>query len=184
MTVTFDPATRLDHLENYLKIFHLNLTFEEARVQLLRHRLTGYKLAAELDDGVHDRSYIDEMMMKAYQMVSLHWKTEVKNPYQDPCKGQYELLSGLRSYLYREMSDPFMIFIRSEFRKIFVPTLRLLTELCTSENKYSWEEVKAQLQRIMDELGVEADWEGCEVYLDRYVERVSGILDIGPEPLY
>ena len=51
MAITFDPSTRLDHIEEYLGRFHLNLTFEEGRVQLLRLRLTGYELAALTGEG-------------------------------------------------------------------------------------------------------------------------------------
>ena len=56
--------------------------------------------------------------------------------------------------------------------------MRLLTELCKSENKYSWEEVKAQLQPIMDALKVEVTWEECDAYLERYLEKISAMLEI------
>ena len=179
MAVTFDPETRLSHMDEYLSRFHLNLTFEEGRVQLLRLRLTGYKLAAEIGDS-EARSRVDEMMKKGYQKLGEHWEREAIDPYDDPCQAQYDLLAELRSYVYRDLSEPFMTFIRSEFKKIFVPTLRLLTELCRSENKYTWDQVKVQLQEIMTEIEVDVEWEVCDAYMEGYLEKVSGVLEIGP----
>jgi hypothetical protein len=181
MAVTFDPETRLDHMADYLGRFHLNLTFEEGRVQLLRLRLTGYKLAAEIGDGAGRRRRVDDMIKKGYQSLGEHWERESLDPYDDPCHAQYELLAELRSYVYRDLSEPFMAFIRSEFKKIFVPTLRLLTELCRSENKYTWNQVKVQLQEIMAEIEVDVEWKVCDEYMEGYLAKVSGILKIGDE---
>ncbi len=179
MAITFDPETRLDHMADYLGRFHLNLTFEEGRVQLLRLRLTGYKLAAEIGDG-EARARVDEMIKKGYENLGEHWKRNVEDPYDDPCRAQYDLLAELRSYVYRDLSEPFMAFIRSEFKKIFVPTLRLMTELCRSKNKYTWDQVKVQLQEIMTEIKVDVEWEVCDAYMEQYLEKVSGVLKIGP----
>ncbi|MHC1631704.1 MAG: hypothetical protein ACXQT4_05405 [Methanotrichaceae archaeon] len=181
MAIIFDPKIRLTHLDNYLKQFHLNLTFEEAQIQLLRVRLTGYKLAAEIKDTQYDKSYVDSLILKGYQILNEHWKQDVKDPYEDPCMGQYELLTELRFYAYRDPSNPFMAFIRAEFKTVFIPTLRLLTEFCESKNKYTWDEVKLQLQEIMDDLGVEVKWEYCDAYLDKYMNKVSDLLEISPE---
>jgi len=177
VAITFDPSTRLDHIEEYLGRFHLNLTFEEGRVQLLRLRLTGYKLAAEIGDG-EGRARVDAMIKKGYQKLGEHWERESPDPYDDPCTAQYELLAELRSYVYRDLSEPFMGFIRAEFKKIFIPTLRLLTELCRSLNKYTWEQVKRQLQEIMAEVEVDVEWEVCDAYMKGYLAKVSGILEI------
>jgi hypothetical protein len=177
VAITFDPSTRLDHIEEYLGRFHLNLTFEEGRVQLLRLRLTGYKLAAEIGDG-EGRARVDAMIKKGYQKLGEHWERESPDPYDDPCTAQYELLAELRSYVYRDLSEPFMGFIRAEFKKIFIPTLRLLTELCRSLNKYTWEQVKGQLQEIMAEVEVDVEWEVCDAYMKGYLANVSGILEI------
>lgn len=179
MAITFDPSTRLDHIAEYLNRFHLNLTFEEGRVQLLRLRLTGYKLAAEIGDG-EGKARVDEMIKKGYQKLGAHWERESTDPYDDPCHAQYELLAELRSYVYRDLSEPFMAFIRAEFKKIFIPTLRLLTELCRSENKYAWEQVKRELQEIMAEIEVDVEWEVCDAYMKGYLGKVAGILEIGP----
>ncbi len=178
MAVTFDPQTRLDHMAGYLGRFHLNLSFEEGRVQLLRLRLTGYKLAAEIGDG-EGRRRVDDMIKKGYQSLGDHWGKESPDPYDDPCTAQYEILAELRSYVYRDLSEPFMAFIRSEFKKIFVPTMRLLTELCRSENKYTWDQVKVQLQEIMAEINVDVEWKVCDEYMEGYLAKVSGILEIG-----
>ncbi|UEC43468.1 MAG: hypothetical protein METHAR1v1_1430004 [Methanothrix sp.] len=178
MAVTFDPETRLNHMEGYLGRFHLNLSFEEGRIQLLRMRLTGYRLVAEIGDG-EGKKRVDDMIKKGYESLGEHWERETCDPYDDPCHAQYEILAELRSYVYRDLSEPFMTFIRSEFRKIFVPTLRLLTELCRSANKYTWEQVKVQLQEIMTEIEVDVEWEVCDEYMEGYLAKVSEILDIG-----
>jgi hypothetical protein len=178
MSVTFDPETRLSYMADYLSRFHLNLTFEEGMVQLLRLRLTGYKLAAEIGDG-EARARVDEMIKKGYENLGEHWEREAEDPYDDPCQAQYDLLAELRSYVYRDLSEPFMAFIRAEFKKIFVPTLRLMTELCRSPNKYTWDQVKVQLQEIMAEIDVDVEWEVCDAYMERYIAKVSGVLKIG-----
>jgi len=178
LAVTFDPETRLSTMADYLGRFHLNLTFEEGMVQLLRLRLTGYKLAAEIGDG-EARARVDEMIKKGYESLGERWELEAIDPYDDPCRAQYDLLAELRSYVYRDLSEPFMAFIRSEFKKIFVPTLRLLTELCRSPNKYTWDQVKVQLQEIMAEIEVDVEWEVCDAYMERYLAKVSGVLEIG-----
>jgi hypothetical protein len=165
-------------MESYVRKIHLNLPFEEARIQLLRCRLVGYKLIAELGEG-HTRAIIDELMGEAYENLRGSGR-EISDPYLDPCASQYLLLEELKSYAYRDRSDRFMAFIRAEFKKVLIPTLRLLTELCRSENKYPWHEVKLQLQRVMDELGVEANWEECDAYLEGYLSKVSGVLEIRP----
>ena len=178
MGVSFDPETRLDNMAGYLRTFSMNLTFEEGKIQLLRLRLTGYKLAAEIGDGDAKRR-VDEMIKKGYERLGERWEREAVDPYDDPCKSQYDLLAELRSYVYRDLSEPFMAFIRAEFKKIFVPTLRLLTELCRSPNKYTWDQVKVQLQEIMAEIEVDVEWEVCDAYMERYLAKVSGVLEIG-----
>ena len=178
MVVSFQPEARLNHLEQYVLSIHLNLPFEEARIQLLRCRLVAYKLAAELNDGIHNKSYVDALMGGAYKKLGENVGRQIEDPYLDPCAFQYDLLDELRSYSYRDRSDHFIKFLRSEFKKIFIPTLRLLTELCKSENKYTWEEVKAQLQHIMDALEVTATWEECEAYLERYLAKISIVVEL------
>jgi hypothetical protein len=70
-----------------------------------------------------------------------------------------------------------MKFIRAEFKKVFVPTLRLMTELCKSENKFTWAEVKDQLQEIMKCLSVDVTWAECEERLDRYMRKIKPVLE-------
>ena len=70
-----------------------------------------------------------------------------------------------------------MVFIRAEFKKVFVPTLALMTELCPSEKKYSWEEVKAELQEIMKGLKVDVTWRECEERLERDLKKIEPVLD-------
>jgi len=178
VTVILDPEVRLRHLGNYLETFHIYLTFEEAQVQLLRIRLIGYKLVAEQKDGKYDKDYVDDIVRKAYRKLSENWKREIKDPYKDPCVGQFELLSELKSYVYQEISDPYMTFIRTEFKTIFLPTLRLLTELCRSENKYTWKEVKDLLQYIMIALDIKVKWDECDLRLELYLKKVSDLLAI------
>lgn len=67
MPVTFEPYLRLEHLENYVRNIHLNLPLEVARVQLLRCRLVGYSIAAELKEEGYTKKYIDQLMAQAYQ---------------------------------------------------------------------------------------------------------------------
>jgi hypothetical protein len=179
MAVSFQPEARLNHLEQYVLNIHLNLPFEEARIQLLRCRLVAYKLAAELNDGIHNKAYMDGVMGKAYKKLGENVGRQINDPYLDPCASQYNLLDELRSYSYRDQSDPFTKFLRLEFKKIFIPTLKLLTELCKSKNKYTWDEVKAQLQLIMDALEVTATWEECEAYLERYLAKISNVVELG-----
>jgi len=181
MAVTFDPETRLIHLKNYVGQLHQTLTFEEAKIQLLRVRILGYRLVADLGDERYDRSYVDDMVQDGYKTLSKRWERDVKDPFEEPCKGQYELLSELRSYIYWDRAHPFITFIRYEFKKVFIPSLRLMTELCRSENKYSWEDVKFQLQDIMNELEVTVDWEESEANLGIYLQKISGLLEIGEE---
>lgn len=88
------------------------------------------------------------------------------------------ILDELRSYASRDLSEPFMRFLRAEFKRVFVPTLRLMTDLCKSKNKYSWEEVIAQLQEIMKNLKVDVSWEECEARLKRYMNKVIPLLEI------
>jgi len=175
-TVTFDPHIRLKHLENYLQNLPLKLPFPEARIQLLRCRVVGYSLAAELVAGGYSREDIDRTLSAAYQNLAEKTGQEVVDPYLDPCASQYAILDELRSYSQRSIEEPFMIFLRAEFKKVFVPTCRLLTELCKSEKKYSWEEVKSQLQEIMEMLDVPVDWEECEAHLQRYMKKVEPLL--------
>jgi hypothetical protein len=161
--VTFDPHIRLEHLESYLKSIPLKLPFPEARIQLLRCRVVGYSLAAELMAEGCTRKHIDEIMASAYQNLRERTGREVVDPYLDPCASQYALLDELRSYSLRSIEEPFMIFLRAEFKKVFVPTCRILTELCQSEKKYSWVEVRSQLQEIMEMLDVPVDWENAKL---------------------
>jgi hypothetical protein len=154
------------------------LPFEEARIQLLRCRLVAYRLAAELNDGIHNKAYIDAIMAEAYKKLGENVGRPIKDPYLDPCASQYDLLEELRSYSYWDRTDHFIEFLRSEFKKIFIPTLRVLTELCKSENKYNWEDVKTQLQLIMDALEVTATWEECEAYLERYIAKIAIVLEL------
>jgi hypothetical protein len=176
MAVTFDPHIRLEHLESYVKNLPLKLPFPEARIQLLRCRLVGYSLAAELLAEGYSKEHIDRIMASAYQNLREKTGREAVDPYLDPCASQYALLDELRSYTLGSIKEPFMIFLRAEFKKVFVPTCRLLTELCKSGKKYSWEEVKSQLQEIMEALEVPVDWEECEAHLQRYMEKVGPLL--------
>jgi hypothetical protein len=163
----------LEHLENYVRNIHLNLPLEEARVQLLRCRLVGYQLAAELIKEGCTMEYIDDLMASVYQTLKESAGREVIDPYKDPCASQYTILDELRSYSQRDLSEPFIRFLRAEFKKVFVPTLRLMTDLCKGENKYSWDEVKDQLQEIMMLLNVEVNWEECEAHLKRFMDKIS-----------
>jgi len=69
-----------------------------------------------------------------------------------------------------------MEFIRSKFKKALIPTMRLMTDLCQQEDKYSWQEVKEQLQEIMQEMEVDVTWEECEERLERYLKKVEPVL--------
>ena len=70
-----------------------------------------------------------------------------------------------------------MRFIRAEFKKVFVTTLRLMTDLCQSKNKYSWEEVKVQMQEILTGLNVDVTWVECEERLMRYLKKISPVME-------
>ena len=177
MPVTFEPHIRLEHLEDYISKINFYLPAEEARIQLLRCRLVGYSLAAEMNEEAYTRKYIDQLFAKAYHTLSAATGKEVADPYKDPCKSQYMILDELRSYATRDPAEPFMRFIRAEFKKVFVTTLRLMTDLCQSKNKYSWEEVKVQLQEIMNNLKVDVTWEECEARLERYLKKIAPVME-------
>ena len=179
--MSFDPHLRLQHLEEYVRKIHFNLPPPEARVQLLRCRLVGYSLAAELKEEGYTKMYIDQLMAEGYRALRMASGEEIIDPYKDPCASQYMILDELKSYASRDLSLPFMRFLREEFKKVFVPTLRLLTDLCKSKNKYSWEEVKAQLQEVMLDLKVDVSWEECEDRLDLYLNKVVPLLEIGSD---
>ncbi|NYT02790.1 MAG: hypothetical protein GKC10_08570 [Methanosarcinales archaeon] len=176
--VTFDPKVRLSHMDSYIRKIHQSLPPEEARIQLLRCRLVGYKLVAELAMEGYTRATVDDLMAVAYENLSKVSGIEISDPYLTPCESQYSLLEELKSYPYRDQSDRFMTFIKAEFKKVFIPTLRLMTELCHSENKYSWEEVESQLEKVMVELGVEVNWPECDSYLENYLKKVSAVLNL------
>ncbi|VVB71537.1 Uncharacterised protein [uncultured archaeon] len=116
-------------------------------------------------------------MSQAYQNLWEATGRKAPDPYKDPCASQYLLLDELRSYASRDLSAPFMRFLRAEFKKVFVPTLRLMTDFCKSEKKYSWEEVKSQLQEIMLTLEVDVSWKECEARLDHYLYKVAPLLE-------
>ncbi len=178
MTVTFEPHKRLEHLEDYAGKINSYLPLEEARIQLLRCRLVGYSLIAEINEEPYTRKYIDQLISQAYQTLSGKAGREIVDPYKDPCTSQYTILDELRSYISRDTSEPFIEFIRAEFKKVFVPTLRLMTDLCKSNNKYTWEEVRDQLQEIMKGLNVDVTWLECEERLDRYMKKIKPVLEM------
>jgi hypothetical protein len=177
MPVTFEPHKRLEHLADYISKINLYLPVEEARIQLLRCRLVGYSLVAEINEEAYNKRYVDQLFAQAYQTLSMATDREIVDPYKDPCQSQYTILDELQSYLLRDPSEPFMRLVRSEFKKAFVPTLRLMTDLCPSEKKYSWEEVKSQLQDIMKGLNVDATMAECDERLERYLKRTASILE-------
>lgn len=176
--VKFDPRTRLAHLEEHLRRIHRNLPLEEARIQLLRCRLVAYRLIADIGDSTYDKSYVDRLMSEIYGKLSELSGVKLTDPYTNPCESQYQILEELKSYRYRDPNERFMRFVREEFREIFIPTLFLLTYLCRSEKKYTWEEVKSQLDGIMRDLGVVVSWDECEEELKRYARKVFPVLDI------
>ncbi len=176
MPVTFEPYKRLEHLEEYILKIGIYLPIGEARIQLLRCRLVAYSLIAEIDEKAYDKEFIDQLFAKAYQSLSLAFGIDIRDPYEDPCKSQYMILDELRSYLARNSDEPFMRFIRAEFKKVFVPTIRLMTDLCKSEKKYSWDEAKGQLLDIMNSLNVDVTWDECEEKLERYLEKITPML--------
>ncbi len=176
--VSFDPHTRLEHLEEYLRRIHRNIPLDEARIQLLRCRLVAYKLIAEIGESAYDKSYVDRLMSEIYDNLSELTGIRLVDPYKNPCESQYQILEELRSYRYRDPNERFMRFIKEEFKNIFVPTLFVLTYLCKSEKKYSWSEIKLQLQEIAMELGIEISWEECEEELRNYARKVFPVLDI------
>ncbi|MBN1322596.1 MAG: hypothetical protein JW986_01160 [Methanotrichaceae archaeon] len=175
MAVSLDPQLRLEHLKNYVSNIHQALPFQEARVQLLRCRLVAYRLAAMVPEG-WSREDVDGIFAQAYE--NLQEVESIVDPYLDPCSSQYDLLEWLRSLAYREVDPLLLAFIRAEFRKAIVPTLFLLTALCPSRNKYSWEEVQRQLLEIMGLLSLEISWSECQAYLDSYLDHVSDLLEI------
>jgi hypothetical protein len=178
MTVTFEPRTRLKHLEEYVTKIHLKLPPEEAKVQLLRCRIVAYSLIAEIGEKAYNKAFVNQIFAQAYRNLSESTGQDLRDPFLDPCASQYQLLDELRSYCRRDLSEPFLRFIRAEFKKAFIPTMRILTDLCHSENKYSWEEVKLQLLEIMDQLGVDVTWEECEEKLERYMKKIGGTIYI------
>ncbi len=54
MPVTFEPHKRLEHLEDYVSKINFYLPSEEARIQLLRCRLVGYSLVAEINEEAYN----------------------------------------------------------------------------------------------------------------------------------
>jgi len=178
MAVTFEPHKRLEDLETYVRNIQLNLTPDEARIQLLRCRLVGYRLIAKLKQEGYTREYVDKLFGEAYQALSNTTDSEIADPYLDPCTSQYLILDELKSYTCRDISEPFMRLLRAEFKKVFVPTLRLMTDLCQSKNKFSWEEVKLQLQEVMIQLQVDVDWADCERNLKRYLDDVAPVMGL------
>ena len=177
MPVIFEPHKRLEHLEEYVSKIHLNLPPGEARIQLLRCRLVGYSLVAEINEDAYNRKYIDQLFAQAYEALSMATGRVVADPFLDPCTSQYVILDELKSYISRDPAEPFMRFICAEFKKVFVTTLRLMTDLCQSKNKYSWEEVKTELQEIMKSLNVDVTWEECEERLERYMKKIAPIME-------
>jgi hypothetical protein len=177
MAVTFEPHKRLEHLADYVGKLDSYLPLEEARIQLLRCRLVGYNLVAEIREEPYTREYVDLIISRSYQTLSAKAGRAIEDPYDDPCASQYLILDELRSYIIRDPDEPFMRFIRAEFKKVFVPTLRLMTELCKSNNKFTWEEVKDQLQEIMKSLLVDVTWADCEERLDRYMRKIEPVLE-------
>jgi len=178
MAVTFEPHTRLKHLEEYVTKIHLKLPPDEARVQLLRCRVVAYGLIAEISESTYSKRYVDQIFAQAYRNLSESTGRNLRDPFSDPCTSQYQILDELRSYGNRDMPETFLRLVRAEFKKAFVPTMRLLTELCHSENKYSWEEVKQQLVEIMDQLGVDVTMKECEEKLEKYLIKVEPVLGI------
>ena len=176
MPVTFEPHKRLVTLEDYVHKIDAYLPLNEIKIQLLRCRLVGYSLAAEINEPAYSRDYIDGIFQGVYRRLSEKFGQEISDPYQDPCTTQYQLLDELRSYLTIDMGNHFMEFVRSKFKKALIPTLRLMTELCRRQEKYSWPEVKEQLQEIMQEMQVDATWEECEESLERYLKKVEPVL--------
>ena len=180
MPVTFEPHKRLETLEDYLNRIHTNLPLEEIRIQLLRCRIVGYSLAAEINEPAYSKDYIDRLFRKVYQSLSEKYGEDIVDPYLDPCASQYQILDELKSYLSRDMGEHFIAFVRSKFKQAFVPTLRLLTDLCRREDRYSWQDVMADLQEIMQEMDVDVTWEECEERLERYLKKIKPVLDLKP----
>jgi len=179
MPVTFEPHKRLETLEDYLSRIHTSLPLEEIRIQLLRCRIVGYSLAAEINEPAYSRDYIDQLFRQIYQDLSSKFGQDITDPYLDPCASQFQILDELKSYLARDMGGHFMEFVRAKFKQAFVPTLRLMTDLCQREEKYSWDEVKVQLQEIMQEMKVDVTWEECEERLDRYMKKIRPLMGLG-----
>lgn len=176
MPVTFEPHKRLEKLLEYISKIHLSLPPDEARIQLLRCRIVGYSLIAEINKEGYSRKYIDQSFQQAYSNLSETAGREINDPYENPCESQYLILDELESYRMRDPSERFMVFIRAEFKKVFVPTLALMTALCLSEKKYTWDEVKGQLQEIMLGLNVDVTWNECEERLERYMKKIEHVI--------
>lgn len=177
MPVTFEPHKRLETLEDYISKIDSYLPLDEVRIQLLRCRLVAYSLVAEINEPAYSRDYIDQMFREVYRNLSKKYGQEIADPYLDPCTSQYQILDELKSYLSRDMRTHFMAFLRSKFKKALIPTLRLMTDLCQREDKYSWNEVKVQLQEIMKEMEVDVTWEECEERLERYLKKIEPLRD-------
>jgi hypothetical protein len=177
MSVTFEPHKRLETLEDYISKIGSFLPLEETRIQLLRCRLVGYSLVAEINETAYSRDYVDQIFRKVYRDLSEKFGKEIVDPYQDPCTSQYQILDELMSYISRDLGEHFMAFVRSKFKQAFIPTLCLMTDLCQREDKYSWQEVTMQLQEIMQEMEVDVTWEECEERLERYLKKIEPVLE-------
>lgn len=101
MPVTFEPHKRLETLEDYISKIGSFQPLEEIRIQLLRCRLVGYSLVAEINEPAYSRDYIDQIFREVYRNLSEKFGQEIVDPYQDPCTSQYQILDELRSYLSR-----------------------------------------------------------------------------------
>ena len=64
MPVTFEPHKRLATLEDYVRRIDSYLPLNEIKIQLLRCRLVGYSLAAEINEPAYSRDYIDGIFHK------------------------------------------------------------------------------------------------------------------------
>ncbi len=103
MTVTFEPRTRLKHLEEYVTKIHLKLPPEEAKVQLLRCRIVAYSLIAEINESAYSKKYVDQIFAEAYRNLSELTGQDLRDPFSDPCASQYQILDELRSYGRRDL---------------------------------------------------------------------------------
>ncbi|OPY53457.1 MAG: hypothetical protein A4E49_01422 [Methanosaeta sp. PtaU1.Bin112] len=57
-----------------------------------------------------------------------------------------------------------------------MPSLRSMTDLCKSNNKFTWEKVKDLLQEILESLNVDVTWADCEECLDRCLRKIKPVL--------